>query len=132
MSSGIGLEQIGHEADVRDLEDRRLRVLVDRDDRARVLDARDVLDRAGDADGDVELRRDDLARLTHLQLVGDEPRVDRRARRADRGAERVGELRRRAESPPRCRARDRRRRRASPSEIRPRAAAAARRATKRV
>ena len=57
-----------------------------------VLDAGQVLDRAGDADGDVELRRDDLAGLADLELVGDEARVDGRARRAERGAEHVGEL----------------------------------------
>ena len=51
-----------------------------------------MLNRAGDADRDVELRRDDLARLAYLQVVRDESRVDRGARRADGGAERVGEL----------------------------------------
>ena len=70
---GQRVKQIGDEADVGHLEDRGSRILVDRDDRARVLDAREVLDRAGDADGDVELRRDDLAGLTYLQIVRDEP-----------------------------------------------------------
>src|SRR5688572_1040762 len=37
------LEQIADQADVRDLEDRRFRILVDRDDGARVLDAGQVL-----------------------------------------------------------------------------------------
>src|SRR5690606_2363428 len=49
------LEQVAHQPDVRDLEDRRVRVLVDRDDRAGVLDAGQVLDRAADADRDVQL-----------------------------------------------------------------------------
>ena len=40
------LEQIAHQAEVGHLEDRRFRILVDRDDRAGILDARQVLDRA--------------------------------------------------------------------------------------
>jgi len=40
----------------RDLEDRRLRILVDRHDRARVLDAGEMLDRAGIPDREVQLR----------------------------------------------------------------------------
>jgi signal transduction histidine kinase/DNA-binding response OmpR family regulator len=44
------LEQVADQADVGDLEDRRFGVLVDRDDGAGVLDAGEVLDRAGDAD----------------------------------------------------------------------------------
>ena len=51
----------------------------------------EVLDRAGDADGDVEVRRDDLAGLPDLVVVGHVARVDRRARGADRGFELVGE-----------------------------------------
>src|SRR3546814_2322622 len=39
------LEQVPHQPDVRDLEDRRLGILVDRHDRAGVLDAGQVLDR---------------------------------------------------------------------------------------
>src|SRR5690606_2565875 len=62
-------EQVAHQANVGDLEDRRLRVLVDRHDRAGVLDARQVLDSAGNADGQVQLRGDDLAGLTDLHLV---------------------------------------------------------------
>src|SRR4029079_12107912 len=44
---GHELEKIADEAVVGDLEDRRLGILVDRDDRAGVLDAGQVLDRAG-------------------------------------------------------------------------------------
>src|SRR5256885_4973954 len=51
--SGDDLEQIPHQADVGDFENRRLTVLVDGDDGARVLDARQVLDRTRDADRDV-------------------------------------------------------------------------------
>src|SRR5690606_31071588 len=64
------LEQIAHQADVGDLEDRRVGVLVDRHDGARVLDAGQVLDRTADADRHVQLRGDDLAGLADLHLVG--------------------------------------------------------------
>lgn len=85
-------EQVADEADIGDLEDRRLRVLVDRDDGASVLDAGQVLDGAGNADRHVQFRRDDLAGLADLQLIGHVAGVDRRARGADRCAELVGEL----------------------------------------
>src|SRR5690606_6139462 len=85
-------EEIAHQPDVRHLEDRRVGVLVDRNDRAGVLDAGEVLDRAADADGDVQFGGDDLAGLADLQLVRDIAGVHRCARGADRGAEPVGKL----------------------------------------
>ena len=65
------------------------RILVDGDDGARVLDAGQVLDGAGDADGDIQLGRDDLAGLPHLHVARHVAGVDRGARRADGGAELV-------------------------------------------
>ena len=50
-----------------------------------------MLDRAGDAVGDVELRRDRLAGLADLVGVRVPARVHRGARGADGGTERVGE-----------------------------------------
>src|ERR1700758_207662 len=44
------LKEIAHQAEIGNLEDRRLAVLVDRDDGACVLDAGEVLDRTGDSD----------------------------------------------------------------------------------
>ena len=70
LDLGDDLEQVAHQADVGHLEDRRLAILVDGDDGARVLDARQVLDGTGDADRHVQLRRDDLAGLPDLHLVG--------------------------------------------------------------
>src|SRR3546814_3219484 len=67
-------------------------VLVDGHNRAGVLDAGQVLDRAADADGHVQVRGDDLAGLADLQLVGHVAGVDRGARGADGGAELVGEV----------------------------------------
>ena len=86
------LVQVADDAEVGVLEDRRVRVLVDRDDQARALHPDLVLDRAGDADRDVELRRDGLAGLADLRRVRVPARVDDRARRGDRAAERLGEL----------------------------------------
>ena len=50
-----------------------------------------MLDGAGNADGDVELRRDDLAGLADLIVIGRIAGVDRGAAGADGGAELVGE-----------------------------------------
>jgi len=48
-------EEIAHETVIRDLENRRLIVLVDGDDNLGVLHSGKVLDGAGDADSDVEI-----------------------------------------------------------------------------
>ena len=92
-SSGTAVNRSGLEAVVGDAEDRRLRVLVDRDDDLRVLHAGQVLDRAADAGGDVELRRDDLAGLADLPVVRRVAGVDGGAAGAERRAELVGERR---------------------------------------
>src|SRR5437763_9656378 len=52
------LEQVADDAVVGDLEDRRVGILVDGDDRARALHADEMLDRAGDAEREIQLRRD--------------------------------------------------------------------------
>src|SRR5690606_1250967 len=88
---GDGVEEVGDEEVVGDLSDRRFLVLVDRDDRLRALHASEVLDGARDADRDVELRRDDLAGLTDLQISADVARVAGGARRTHRGAQGVDE-----------------------------------------
>ena len=79
---GHELEQVADQAVVGDLEDRRLLVLVDRDDHLAVLHPGQVLDGAGDADRDVELGRHDLAGLADLPVVG--ARSPRRPRRGGR------------------------------------------------
>src|SRR5690606_25742716 len=84
-------EDVTHQADVGDLEERRVRVLVDGHDGAGVLDAGQVLERAGNADGHVLLRGDDLAGLADLHLVRAVAGVHRRARGAHRRAELVGQ-----------------------------------------
>src|SRR3954470_658009 len=83
--------EVADDAEVGQLEDRRLGVLVDGHDGLRGLHAGAVLDRTGDADGDVELRRDGLAGLPHLEAVGIEAGVHRRPGGADGGTEGVGQ-----------------------------------------
>src|SRR3954452_18496517 len=89
---GDDLVEVSDHAEVGELEDRGVGVLVDGDDVLGALHADLVLDRAGDARGEVELGRDGLARLADLGGVGVPARVDHRARRRDRAAERAGEL----------------------------------------
>src|SRR5512135_2299186 len=67
------LEEVGHQPVIRHLEDRRLLVLVDRDDHLAVLHPRQVLDRPADPQRDVQFRSDDLPRLPHLPVVGRPP-----------------------------------------------------------
>src|SRR3954465_3145938 len=67
---GHDLVEVADDAEVGELEDRGVGVLVDRHDVVRALHADLVLDRAGDARGQVELRRDRLAGLADLSGVG--------------------------------------------------------------
>src|SRR5215831_18229955 len=83
------LEQVADETVIRYFEDRRLAVLVDGDDGARVLDASEVLDRPGDSHRDVQLRRNDLAGLADLHFIRRIARIHRRARSTDRRAHAV-------------------------------------------
>src|SRR5690606_39539667 len=60
------LSGVTDDAEVRHREDRGVRILVDRDDRPRVLHADQVLHGPGDPDGDVDVGLDGLARLADL------------------------------------------------------------------
>src|SRR5207244_9156012 len=64
------LIQIGDEPNVGHLKDGRLFVLVDGHNDLRILHTGEMLDRAGNPDRDVKLRRHDLARLADLPVVG--------------------------------------------------------------
>src|SRR6476620_3888265 len=86
------LVEIADDAEVGELEDRGVRVLVDRHDVLRGLHADLVLDRARDAGREVELRCHGLARLADLRRVRVPAGVDDRACRRDRAAERAREL----------------------------------------
>src|SRR5580698_1478221 len=83
------LVEIRHQSIVGDLEDGGFLILVDRDDDFRILHAGEMLDGAGNADRDIEVGRHDFAGLTDLPVVRRVTRIDRSARRADRGAELV-------------------------------------------
>src|SRR5918997_2107614 len=63
------LVEIPHDAEVRELEDRGVRVLVDRQDVLGVLHPDLVLDGPGDPGGQIELRRDRLAGLADLRRI---------------------------------------------------------------
>src|SRR5438105_7450719 len=62
-------ERVAHDAEIGDREDRRVLVLVDRDDPLRLLHADHVLRGSADADRDVDLGLDRLAGLPDLQAV---------------------------------------------------------------
>src|SRR5262249_13623061 len=89
---GHHLEEVRHDAVVGDLEDRRLRVLVDRDDDLRRPHASEMLNRTGNAKAEVELGRDGAARLSDLEAMRPPSRVDCGARSADGGADPRGHL----------------------------------------
>ena len=69
-------KQIANQAVIGDLEDRRIGILVDGDDDFRLLHPGKVLDGAGNTDGDVKLRGDDLAGLTDLIVIGHKAGID--------------------------------------------------------
>src|SRR5919201_6830606 len=91
---GDDLVEVPDDAEVGELEDRGVRVLVDRHDVLRGLHADLVLDRAGDAGGQVQLGCDRLAGLADLRGVGVPAGVDDGARCGDGAvaAERLGQL----------------------------------------
>src|SRR4029079_14430915 len=76
---GQEVEQVSHVPVVGHLENRRLGVLVDRDNRPRALHADHVLNRPGDADRYVELRRHRLAGAANLTFHGEPAAVADRA-----------------------------------------------------
>ena len=84
--------QIAHDAEVGELEDRGLGILVHDDDRLARLHAGTMLDGAGDPIGDVQLRRDRLAGLPHLVLMRVPPGIRRSSRCSDRSTEAVREF----------------------------------------
>src|SRR6266566_8106055 len=63
------LEEIADDTVVRDLEDVRVGILVHRADHLARRHPREMLDRAGDTERDVEIGCDGLPRLTDLLLV---------------------------------------------------------------
>src|SRR5512147_1443933 len=70
-----------------DIEDGRVGVFIDGHDYFRRLHAGHMLDRAGDAAGDVQFGTDGLAGLAHLVGIGDPSLVNRSPRRRDCAAD---------------------------------------------
>src|SRR3546814_457984 len=62
-------EQVANDPIVGNLEDRRFLILVDRDDDFGILHAGEMLDRSRNSDRDIEIRRNNLPRLTNLPVV---------------------------------------------------------------
>src|SRR4051795_3036362 len=92
------LVEVADDAQVGELEDGRVGVLVDGHDVLRGLHADLVLDRARDARGEVELRRHRLAGLADLGGVRPPAGVDHRAGGGDGAAERAREVLERLEA----------------------------------
>src|SRR5712691_8063675 len=83
LQEGRDFEEVAYDAVVGDLEDRRFRILVDGADHFRRPHAREMLDGAGDAEAQVELRRDGASGLADLEPVRPPAGVHGRARGAD-------------------------------------------------
>src|SRR3954470_12193681 len=87
------LEHVADDAVIRHLEDRRFLVLVDGDDRLRRSHSGQMLDRARDADGDVQLRTHLSPGLADLVSVGTPAFIGDGTSRSDRGIpKRVSQL----------------------------------------
>ena len=91
ISGGTMSNRFPTTAYIGNLEDRRLGVLVDRDDGARALHADDVLDGAADAQRQVELGRDGLAGGADLAVHGQPAGIADRTRRRNLSAQRFGQ-----------------------------------------
>src|SRR5436189_4304198 len=86
------LVEVADDAEIGELEDRGVRVLVDGEDVLRALHPDLVLDRAGDARGQIELRRHGLPGLPDLGRVRVPAGVDNGAGRGDGAPERPRQL----------------------------------------
>ena len=94
---GHDLEEVPHDAQFGDAEYLRVRVAVDGDDVLRRLHAGQVLDRAGQAHGQVQARGHGLAREANLVRVAQPAAVHHVARGAQSGAAGVRQLPHQAE-----------------------------------
>src|SRR5581483_2546027 len=86
------LHQICDDADRSRLKDRRLGVLVDRQEEGVALDAAEVLEGAADAESEIDLRLDGLSRGANLARLVEPFRVDDGARAGECGAHRFAQL----------------------------------------
>src|SRR5262245_43716391 len=86
------LEEIAGYPEVGNLEDRRLGILVDRHDRPRSLHADEVLNRSGNAEGNIELWRNGLPRAPNLAIHRQPAGIADRTRGGNLGTHRLREL----------------------------------------
>ena len=86
------IEQIARDAVVGELEDGRLGVLVHGDDGLGALHADDVLNRAGDAEGEIELRCDGLPGAADLPIDREPAVVADRTGRGESSTQRLGQF----------------------------------------
>src|SRR6476646_10596955 len=89
---GNDFEQVADDAVLGDLEDRRVGVLVDGDDGLAALHADQMLDGAGDAEREIELRGDGLAAAADLALHRQPAGVADGTRGGEFRMQRLGEL----------------------------------------
>src|SRR5262249_6770156 len=68
---GHDFEDVANDAVIRDFKNRRVRILVNGHDGARALHADDMLNRAADAEREIELWSDRLPRAANLSLHGE-------------------------------------------------------------
>ena len=86
------IKQISNQAKIGHLENRGFFVFVDRYDDLTVFHARKVLDRTGNPDCDVKIRRNNLTGLANLPVIGGITAINRSARRANSGVQLICQL----------------------------------------
>ena len=74
-----GIEKIGHQPVIGNLENRRFIILVDGDNHLTVFHAGKMLNGPGNANRNIKVRRDDLAGLANLIIIGNETGIYRSA-----------------------------------------------------
>src|SRR5215472_13508676 len=89
---GEDLERIAYDPQIGHLQNRRIAILVDRDDHLRALHADGVLHGAGDTGSDVHAWPDGLAGLTYLHRIWNPAGVDDGTACPRRAAQRVRQL----------------------------------------
>ncbi len=89
---GNDFEQIADDAVVGNFENRRVLVLVDRDDRARAFHSHDVLDGSADSQREIQFRRDRLAGAADLAVHGQPAFIADRTRSRQFAAEQFGQF----------------------------------------
>src|SRR3954447_17007340 len=85
------LVQVRDQAVIGDLKNRRVLILVDSDDHLGILHAGEMLNRPGNTDRNIELRRHHLAGLSDLPIIGRIPGIDGGPGGTDPGTELIGE-----------------------------------------